>query len=79
MGAEGRPGEEPSGLTRLESQRQQHRGREHEADSGCFVSSQVTLDVEFENGEVRTYTVEPLRAALLGHFGEHSSSIILGV
>lgn len=37
-----------------------------------FVSSQVTLDVEFENGEVRTYSVEPLRAALLGHFGEHS-------
>jgi hypothetical protein len=45
-----------------------------------FVSSQVTLDVEFENGEVRTYSVEPLRAALLGHFGEHSlDGTILGL
>lgn len=26
--------------------------------------------MEFENGITREYTVDPLRAALLGHFGE---------
>ena len=36
-----------------------------------IVRVQVTLDVDFDNGESRSYTVDPLRAALLGHFGKH--------
>lgn len=37
---------------------------------------QVTLDVEFENGETREYTVSPLRAALLGYFGDDDSKTV---
>lgn len=36
----------------------------------------MTLDVEFTNGESREYTVSPLRAALLGHFGDDDAKTL---